>query len=58
MGNVGMDVQTIVVIAIVAFAALFVVRRVWRTLASSKKKSGAGCANCDVSTSSTDDWAR
>ena len=58
MGDVIVDIQTIVVIAIVVFAALFVGRRMWQTLSSSKKKDGAGCANCDVATTSADDWAR
>jgi hypothetical protein len=58
MGDVIVDLQTIIVIAIVAFAALFVARRMWHTLAASKKKSAAGCANCDAATPSGDDWAR
>jgi hypothetical protein len=53
-----MDFQTIIVVAIVTLAVLFVAHRVWNTLAASKKKSAAGCASCDAAAPSTDDWAR
>ena len=39
-------IQTLIVVAIVAVAALYVGRRAWRTLAAARARRGAG--GCDV----------
>ena len=48
--------QTVIVIAIVVAAALFIVRKAYVSFARSRQQSG--CASCDMPTHSTDDWAR
>lgn len=42
----GSVIQTLIVVAIVAAAALYVARRAWRTLAASRARKGAG--GCDA----------
>lgn len=49
--------QTIIVIAIVAAAVVFIARRAWLSFSRSRATSD-GCANCDVPTHAADDWAK
>ncbi|MFL5574452.1 MAG: hypothetical protein ACJ79S_00555 [Gemmatimonadaceae bacterium] len=41
-------IQTLIVIAIVAAAALYVGRRAWRTLAAARTRKGAAAGGCDA----------
>ena len=46
-----MDVQTLVVLLVVAAAALYVLRRAWRTLRASRAADDASCGSgcgCDA----------
>ena len=50
--------QTLIVTLIVAAAAMFVGRQAWSAFSKSRADSAGGCANCDASSHSADDWAK